>query len=255
MSSRTTCSRRSSPSPSGGLAFGVLVLRELDQSFADTYSTVVSIQNVIPRLDRRALALLLGPVATVLALVLQIKDYQNFLYLIGSVFVPMFAVFVVDYFVLGRGRRWDVSTAAPARWSLLVPWFGGFVVYQLVNPGYVDWWQRSWAHVQNWLHFTSADWMSASLLVVCGGCCPHPAGRDRPRTRIRRRITRAETSIPRPRTVSSTGSPVVANPPLWPEPGVVTWRCAAVVNVNAGVTSSGLLTSIPSPTVVWAANE
>ena len=39
-----------------------------------------------------------------LALVLQIKHYQDFLLLIGSVFVPMFAVFVVDYFVLKRAK-------------------------------------------------------------------------------------------------------------------------------------------------------
>jgi putative hydroxymethylpyrimidine transporter CytX len=150
--------------PVGWLGFAVLVLRELDQSFADTYSTVVSIQNAAPRLDRRALALVLGPTATVLALVLEIKHYQDFLLLIGSVFVPMFAVFVVDYFVLGRGRGWDVSPSAPARWWLLLPWAGGFFVYQLVNPGYVTWWQHQWAHLQQWLHFTPASWMSASLL-------------------------------------------------------------------------------------------
>ena len=39
--------------PVGWLAFGVLVLRELDESFADGYSAVVSLQNVWPRVDRR----------------------------------------------------------------------------------------------------------------------------------------------------------------------------------------------------------
>ncbi len=91
--------------PVGWLAFAVLVLRELDQSFADTFSTVVSIQNVWPRLDRRLLAVGVGVLTTVLALALQINDYFNFLYLLGSVFVPLFAVFVVDYFVLAGHRR------------------------------------------------------------------------------------------------------------------------------------------------------
>src|SRR3954467_10288850 len=86
--------------PVGWLAFAVLTLRELDQSFADTYSTVISVQNVWPRFDRRVLAVVVGVIATVLALALQISDYVNFLILLGSVFVPMFAVFVVDYFVL-----------------------------------------------------------------------------------------------------------------------------------------------------------
>lgn len=150
--------------PVGWLAFGVLVLRELDQSFADTYSTVVSVQNVAPHLDRRALALIIGPLATVLALALHIKDYQSFLSLIGSVFVPMFAVFVIDYFVVRRDARWDTSIDAPTRWSRLVPWATGVVVYQLINPGGVGWWRDAWTHVQGWLHFTPQSWMSASLL-------------------------------------------------------------------------------------------
>jgi putative hydroxymethylpyrimidine transporter CytX len=149
--------------PVGWLAFGVLVLRELDQSFADTYSTVVSVQNIAPKLDRRALALVIGPLATVLALVLHIKDYQSFLSLIGSVFVPMFAVFVVDYFVVRRDV-WNISADAPARWSRLVPWVAGIVVYQLINPGYVGWWRTGWTQVQEWLHFTPQGWMSASML-------------------------------------------------------------------------------------------
>ena len=37
----------------GGLAFGVLSVRELDQSFANVYSTTVSTQNLRPAWDRR----------------------------------------------------------------------------------------------------------------------------------------------------------------------------------------------------------
>lgn len=149
--------------PLGWLAFGVLVARELDQSFADSYSTVVSVQNVLPRFDRRLLAVAIGTVATVLALVLDIASYANFLALLGSVFVPLTAMLVVDYFI-GRRGRWDVTDTAPTRLVMLVPWVAGFVMYQLVNPGYVGWWVRAWTSVQHWLHFTPQTWMSASVL-------------------------------------------------------------------------------------------
>src|SRR5918992_1793427 len=95
----------------GALFFGVLVLREVDQSFADNYSTAVSIQNLAPRVDRRVLTILLGVLTGGLALVLNIDNYFGFLGLIGSVFVPMLGVLVVDFFVLGRGRNWNVSAA------------------------------------------------------------------------------------------------------------------------------------------------
>src|SRR3954466_1214890 len=149
--------------PVGWLAFGVLVARELDQSFADSYSTVVSVQNVFPRFDRRVLAVVVGGVATVLALALQIDDYANFLVLLGSVFVPLTACLLVDYFV-GRRHYWDVTEQAPSRLVMLLPWLAGVVVYQLVNPGYVGWWVDRWSTVQSWLHFTTQTWMSASLL-------------------------------------------------------------------------------------------
>ncbi|MBV9096994.1 MAG: cytosine permease, partial [Frankiaceae bacterium] len=150
--------------PVGWLAFGALVARELDQSFADSYSTVVSLQNVFPRADRRLLAALIGTAATVLALVFGIGSYQNFLLLLGSVFVPLTAVLLVDYFAGRRGGAWNVSDRAPARAWMVLPWLLGVAAYQLVNPGYVTWWADAWHDVAGWLHFTAQSWMSASLL-------------------------------------------------------------------------------------------
>jgi putative hydroxymethylpyrimidine transporter CytX len=149
--------------PAGWLAFTVLLLRELDVSFADVYSTAVSTQNLAPRGDRRYLAAGVGAVATVLALIFDIAAYQNFLYLIGSVFVPMFAVFVVQFFVYRGWRTWDSSQNAPSRVGLLLPWIVGFVAYQLVNPGQVSAWAHMWSNVDGWLRFTPPTWLSASL--------------------------------------------------------------------------------------------
>jgi NCS1 family nucleobase:cation symporter-1 len=149
--------------PVGTLAFAVLAVREVDQSFVDTYSTAVSVQNLRPRWDRRWLALVLGTLATVFALALNIGDYENFLVLIGSVFVPLLGVLAVDYFFVS-GRRWNLGAGSPARWSMLLPWFVGFAAYQLINPAAIGWWSRMWTHVAGWLHFTPASWMSASLI-------------------------------------------------------------------------------------------
>ncbi len=90
--------------PLGTVGFAILAARELDQSFADLYSTAVSTQNLRPLWDRRILAALITGLATVLALFLNIADYENFLTLLGSVFVPMFAVLAVDFFVLSKGQ-------------------------------------------------------------------------------------------------------------------------------------------------------
>ncbi|WP_033214344.1 purine-cytosine permease family protein [Kitasatospora phosalacinea] len=144
----------------------VLVLRETDQSFANVYSTAMSVHNLWPRVDRRVLTGGIGVLVTVLAL--QIKEftdsYYGFLGLIGSVFVPLFAVLAADYF-LGAGRRgWNLEQDAPARRLMLLPWAVGFAVYQLLAPSAIGtWWTGFWEDVQRAVHFTPRAWSSASL--------------------------------------------------------------------------------------------
>jgi nucleobase:cation symporter-1, NCS1 family len=148
--------------PAGALCFAILALRELDQSFANVYSTAVSTQNLRPLWDRRVLALVIAALTTAGALFVTIADYENFLILLGSVFVPMSAVLIADFFVLARGR-WELSGRARTRWAMLPPWAAGFVTYQLINPGYVSWWVSGWTTVARLIGFTPAGWMSASI--------------------------------------------------------------------------------------------
>ncbi len=148
--------------PLGSLCFALLATRELDQSFADVYSTVVSVQNLRPLWDRRVLAVVISLLATILALLINIADYENFLVLLGSVFVPMSAVFIIDFFVLARGN-WSLSGNS-RRSTMLIPWACGFVVYQFINPGYISWWVTMWSRIASLVHFHDQPWMSASLI-------------------------------------------------------------------------------------------
>jgi nucleobase:cation symporter-1, NCS1 family len=149
--------------PVGTFGFAILAARELDQAFANVYSTATSTQNLRPLWDRRILAVVIATLTTAGGLWLNIADYQDFLDLIGSVFVPMSAVLIADYFVMSR-RRWDLSAAARPRWLMLLPWAAGFVTYQLINPGYVSWWASAWTSFGHDLGFTPRSWMSASIL-------------------------------------------------------------------------------------------
>ncbi|MFQ6329877.1 purine-cytosine permease family protein [Nocardia sp. CWNU-33] len=147
----------------GAVFFFVLVLREADQSFANVYSTAVSIQNLAPRIDRRVLSIGLGALITVLALQLKMENYFGFLGLIGSVFVPLLGVLVADFFLRAKGN-WNTAPDAPSRWGMIVAWLVGLSVYQLINPGDAGVWTDFWVNIQERLHFTKQPWMSASLL-------------------------------------------------------------------------------------------
>jgi putative hydroxymethylpyrimidine transporter CytX len=149
--------------PAGAVAIGILILDEMDEAFANLYSTALSAQNLRPVLDRRAMAVAVGAVATALGLVADIAQYQNFLYLIGSVFIPLFAVLLVDYYLLQR-RSWNTGPLAPSRPVMVVPWLLGFAAYQLLNPGTVPGWSDLWARLQAALHLSPPPvWLSASL--------------------------------------------------------------------------------------------
>jgi len=178
--------------PLGSLCFALLAARELDQSFADVYSTAVSIQNLRPLLDRRVLALSIASLATVLALWTNIADYENFLVLIGSVFVPLSAVFTIDFFVLSHGT-WNLSPRAPRRLTMLVPWAAGFVAYQLINPGYVSWWVSLWTNVDRLIDFRATSWMSASLCSFFVAAVATLAGGGAAGITRRRRVRRHPT--------------------------------------------------------------
>ncbi|HEX3591605.1 MAG TPA: cytosine permease [Pseudonocardiaceae bacterium] len=191
--------------PLGALFFAVLVLREVDQSFTNVYSTGVSVQNLFPRADRRVLTVGIGVLTTVLALVLNIDSYVNFLTLIGSVFVPMFGVLAADYFLAGRSKDWDVSERARSRWGMLAAWLVGLAVYQLINPGEVGAWSTFWMHVAGWLHVTAQSWMSASLFsFLAAGIVAYAADLSVNRRRRAPGGTAASTGDPRTSTHTPT---------------------------------------------------
>jgi NCS1 family nucleobase:cation symporter-1 len=159
--------------PLGAVAVLLLVVVEVDEAFANIYSTAVSSQNLAARLDRRVLAAVVGAVATVLALTLDIASYEPFLFLIGAVFVPLVGVFAVAYYLRPHGT-WEVADGAPARPLLLLAWVAGFVAYQLTLPtlffttgrGWTQWWTDR----QQDLGIDPANGWSASLvsLAVAG---------------------------------------------------------------------------------------
>jgi NCS1 family nucleobase:cation symporter-1 len=148
--------------PLGVVAFAVLVTRETDQSFANVYSTAVSIQNLRPSLDRRVLTVIIGTLITVLALTIDINDYANFLYLIGGVFVPMSGALIAAW-ICTRGEQWNVSDTAPVRPGMLLAWLVGFLVYQVINPGSIPYWSDFWTNAGERLHTLGHSWLSASI--------------------------------------------------------------------------------------------
>ncbi len=123
------------------LALFALLVTETDEAFANTYSAAVSLQNLLPRASQALLVTVVTAVATLGALVIDFGGYQSFLLLLGSVFVPLFAVLLADWLVSGRTySRADVFDAPPWRPGLVAAWIAGFALYQWLFPTGPSWW-------------------------------------------------------------------------------------------------------------------
>ncbi len=116
-----------------------LVAGETDEAFADIYSAAVSIQNIVPRIRQRGLVLAIAAAGTAIASVVTAGDYETFLFLLGSVFVPLFGI-VLAAWVAGRLSDSDEVRTPGLRPATVVVWITGFALYHWINPVGPSWW-------------------------------------------------------------------------------------------------------------------
>ena len=125
----------------GMVALLLILVDETDNAFADIYSAAVSGQNIVPRVPQWVLVVATGLICFILGVTVPIAQYENFLLLIGSVFVPLFGVLAAQYFFVEKrkyatdelyragGKYWF---AGGFNWKGIVAWALGIAVYQAV---------------------------------------------------------------------------------------------------------------------------
>lgn len=153
----------------GWIALLILLADETHNAWADLYSSAVSLQNAFPKIKQRWLIIGLGILCYLIAILIDITQYQNFLYLIGSFFIPLFGILVADYFIVRR-RNYRVSdfyraagtysyAGAIKLWGL-VAWLAGVAVYHITNPATLASFLPGW------------DKLVPSFLTSFGGSLP-----------------------------------------------------------------------------------
>ena len=125
------------------LALFAVTLDETDEAFANVYSAAVSLQNVVSEIPQRALIVGITVLATLGALLIQLRNYESFLLLLGSFFVPLFGVLLADWLRAGaQYTRSHVFDAPAWRPELLFAWLVGFALYHWLHepPLGPSWW-------------------------------------------------------------------------------------------------------------------
>ncbi len=111
----------------GVAALLILILSTVTTTFLDAYSAGISAESLSKKINGKYAALIVTVIGTVCAICFPMDDITNFLYLIGSVFAPMIAIQITDFFLLRRGGasgKLDVCNA--------VVWVLGFVLYRVL---------------------------------------------------------------------------------------------------------------------------
>lgn len=111
----------------GITAMLIIILSTVTTTFLDAYSAGVSSESLSKKLDGKKVAIIVTIIGTLGAIIFPMDDITDFLYLIGSVFAPMIAVQISDYFIL---RKESVKESIHTK-NLLI-WLAGFIIYRIL---------------------------------------------------------------------------------------------------------------------------
>lgn len=102
------------------IAMVIIILSTVTTTFLDARSASVSFLLLFPKFNARMVTIIMGVIGLILALVIPMSQYENFLYLIGSFFSPLYAIVLTDYFILKRKKKGS---------SILVQYLPAFAIW------------------------------------------------------------------------------------------------------------------------------
>ena len=105
----------------------IIVFSTVTTTFLDAYSAGVSGESISQKINGRWVAVAAAVLGVLGAVFLPLADITEFLYLIGSVFAPMIAILIADFFILKQ----DHSRQLFCLHNLLI-WLVGFILYRLL---------------------------------------------------------------------------------------------------------------------------
>ena len=108
----------------------MVVFSTITSDFPDVYSATCSMINISQKIGAKTIMWIAGILSILVALVFPMEQYENFLFFIGAMFMPLFGVVLTDYFIVCR-RRLDVD--ALYRYEGVYWYFKGFNLIALLS--------------------------------------------------------------------------------------------------------------------------
>lgn len=104
----------------------IIVFSTVTTTFLDAYSAGISSESVFSKINGKYAAIVVTIIGTIGAIIYPMDNITDFLYLIGSVFAPMIAIQIADFFLLKRAESLKKSVDAVNG----IIWVIGFILYR-----------------------------------------------------------------------------------------------------------------------------
>nr|WP_314758259.1 putative hydroxymethylpyrimidine transporter CytX [uncultured Lachnoanaerobaculum sp.] len=111
----------------GIMGLFIVVLSTVTTTFLDVYSAGVSTESIFSKIKSKWVAVAVTVIGTLGAIVLPMDDITGFLYLIGSVFAPMIAIQIADFFILKISNDKKLFSI-----KNIIIWVTGFIIYRIL---------------------------------------------------------------------------------------------------------------------------
>ena len=105
----------------------IIVFSTVTTTFLDAYSAGISSESLSKKIRGKWIAVAAAIFGTVGAIIYPMENITDFLYFIGSVFAPMIAIQIADFFILKKDYA-----ESPVDWVNICIWVVGFVIYRLL---------------------------------------------------------------------------------------------------------------------------
>jgi putative hydroxymethylpyrimidine transporter CytX len=89
----------------GMIGLLIIVLSTVTTTFLDVYSAGVSSVSISSKINEKKAAIVVCLIGIIFAIFIPVTQYENFLYLIGSVFAPMISIQITDYYINKRNTN------------------------------------------------------------------------------------------------------------------------------------------------------
>ena len=111
----------------GAAGLLIVIFSTVTTTFLDAYSAGISGESLSVKINGKLAAVVVTVIGVLGAIFLPLADITDFLYFIGSVFAPMIAIQIADFFILKQNRETSACNVCN-----LIIWFAGFVLYRLL---------------------------------------------------------------------------------------------------------------------------